>query len=91
MKFLILSICLMATAMMVYAGTIADTALHGGTLSSEDVQACYDNSKLEEADLITYAEIKDGSYNNSENAEKARKNGCFTLCILQKRGMVNIT
>jgi len=42
------------------------------------------------ADLLTTAEIKDESYKSPENEERARKNGCFTLCILQKRGLVSI-
>lgn len=38
--------------------------------------------------MITNAEIKDGSYKNPENVEKMKKNGCFILCILRKRGQV---
>ncbi|TGZ49410.1 hypothetical protein DBV15_11913 [Temnothorax longispinosus] len=86
MRFFALSVCLMATAIVVYADTIADIALHGGVLSTADLQECYNNANLAETNLITNAEIKDGSYKNPENQEKARKNGCFTLCILRKRG-----
>ncbi|CAL1674300.1 unnamed protein product [Lasius platythorax] len=88
MKFLALIVCLMPIAMIAYAGTIADVASHGGLLSVEDLQQCYESVNLAEADLITNAEIKDGSYKNPENAEKAKKNGCFTLCILEKRGLI---
>ncbi|KAL6438856.1 hypothetical protein ACFW04_003736 [Cataglyphis niger] len=88
MKFFALFVCLMAIAMAAYADTIADVALHGGVLSATDLQQCYDRANLIEADLITNAEIKDGSYKNPENAEKATKNGCFTLCILEKRGLI---
>ncbi|GAB1869264.1 Pheromone-binding protein Gp-9 [Camponotus japonicus] len=88
MKLLALLVCLMAIAMIAYADTIADAALHGGLLPAADLQQCYENANLAEADLITNAEIKDGSYKNPENAEKAKKNGCFTLCILEKRGLI---
>ncbi|XP_011875636.1 PREDICTED: pheromone-binding protein Gp-9-like [Vollenhovia emeryi] len=88
MKFLALSVCLMATAIVVYADTIKDIALHGGSLSTADLQECYNNANLAEADLITNTEIKDESYKNPGNEEKARKNGCFTLCILQKREQI---
>ncbi|XP_071579502.1 pheromone-binding protein Gp-9-like [Temnothorax nylanderi] len=88
MRFFALSVCLIATAIVVYADTIADIALHGGVLSTADLQECYNNANLAETDLITNAEIKDGSYKNPENQEKARKNGCFTLCILRKRGQI---
>lgn len=40
--------------------------------------------------MITYEEVKSGSYKNPENQEKAKRNGCFTLCILEKRGQVSI-
>ncbi|EFN60219.1 hypothetical protein EAG_03191 [Camponotus floridanus] len=80
MKLLALLVCLMAIA-ITYANTIADIALHGGLLSAADLQQCYENANLAE-------EIKDGSYKNPENAEKAKKNGCFTLCILEKRGLI---
>ncbi|XP_072754114.1 pheromone-binding protein Gp-9-like [Anoplolepis gracilipes] len=88
MKFLALLVCLMAIVMIAYADTIADEALHGGSLSATDVQQCYESADLTEAGLITNTEIKDGSYKNPENAEKTKKNGCFTLCILEKRGLI---
>ncbi|XP_012215201.1 pheromone-binding protein Gp-9 isoform X2 [Linepithema humile] len=87
-KSFALLVCLMATAVVANASTIADAALHGGSLSTEDLQQCYENANLAETDLITNVEIKNGSYKNPENEEKTRKNGCFTLCILQKRGII---
>ncbi|XP_011875637.1 PREDICTED: uncharacterized protein LOC105566332 [Vollenhovia emeryi] len=88
MKLFELLICLMAIAMVAYANTIADIALYGGSLSTADLQQCYEFANLTEADVITHAEIKDGSYKNSENAEKLKKSGCLTLCILRKRGQI---
>nr|ADX36422.1 putative odorant binding protein precursor [Nylanderia nr. pubens LZ-2010]ADX36427.1 putative odorant binding protein [Nylanderia nr. pubens LZ-2010]AEG74452.1 putative odorant-binding protein precursor [Nylanderia nr. pubens LZ-2011] len=88
MKFLALFVWLMAIVMIAYANTIADTALHGESLPAADLEQCYERANLVEADLITNAEIKDGSYKNPENAQKAKKNGCFVLCILEKRGLI---
>lgn len=87
-KFFGLLVCLMATTMVAHASTIADAVLHGSSLSTEDVQQCYDSANLAETDLLTNVEMKDGSYKNSENEQRARKNGCFVLCILQKKGII---
>ncbi|KAL6267317.1 hypothetical protein P5V15_000392 [Pogonomyrmex californicus] len=79
---------LRTTKVVACENTIVDLALYSGSLSAADLQQCYENSNLVEADVITNAEIKNGSYKSPENVEKMRKNACFTLCILRKRGQI---
>uniref|UniRef100_A0A348G653 Pheromone-binding protein Gp-9 n=1 Tax=Odontomachus monticola TaxID=613454 RepID=A0A348G653_ODOMO len=86
MKLLALSVCLLATIITTHASTIAETALHGAVLSPEEIQKCYDDAHLTTDELITDDEIKHDTYNL--NADRARKNGCFAACILQKRGLI---
>ncbi|XP_014467298.1 PREDICTED: pheromone-binding protein Gp-9-like [Dinoponera quadriceps] len=86
MKLLVLSVCLLATVMITSANTVANLALHGSKLSPEEVQQCYESTNLKEDELITYDEIKNGTY--VQNPERATKNGCFSACILEKRELI---
>ncbi|XP_011145646.1 pheromone-binding protein Gp-9-like [Harpegnathos saltator] len=86
MKLLILSVCLLATVMISHAYTIGNAALHGAKLSRAEIQACYRSANMTEDELITKDEIKDGTYN--QDAERAKKNGCFSACVLQKRNLI---
>ncbi|XP_020284493.1 pheromone-binding protein Gp-9-like [Pseudomyrmex gracilis] len=94
MKSLTFLVCLIATLLVVYTdrcdgtSTFANVVHHIARLPAADQQQCYESASLTEAELLNKTEVTDGSYKNPENEERARKNGCYAKCMLEKRGMI---
>ncbi|XP_032689812.1 pheromone-binding protein Gp-9-like [Odontomachus brunneus] len=88
MKLLALSVCLLATIMITRASNLENLATHGEEPSKASTlkQECYDETHLTSEELISQEEMKNNTY--KLNPEKARKNGCFAACILQKRELI---
>ncbi|KAH0949385.1 Obp12 [Eciton burchellii] len=86
MKVLILCVCILIFAS--FSSAVVKQQLKSALKVESAKEDCMNQCNMSADDFFTDEDIINDRYEESENEEKSRKNGCFIECRLQQHGVM---